>query len=92
VTICEMGVGICRATGLNGYRGQVGGWTWWFGLFLGGLLVAAGIAETVRLVRSGDGGLVFWFGTLVGGGIWGHTRWQKLVLVDWQRDVFMCDE
>jgi hypothetical protein len=43
--------------------------TWWFGLFLGGLLVAAGIAETVRLVRSGDGGLVFWFGTLVGGGI-----------------------
>ena len=64
-----MGVGICRATGLNGYRGQVGGWTWWFGLFLGGLLVAAGIAETVRLVRSGDGGLVFWFGTLVGGGI-----------------------
>ena len=66
---CEMGVGICRATGLNGYRGQVGGWTWWFGLFLGGLLVAAGIAETVRLVRSGDGGLVFWFGTLVGGGI-----------------------
>mgnify|MGYP006337290563 CR=1 FL=1 len=45
------------------------GWTWWFGLFLGSLLVAAGIAETVRLVRSGDGGLVFWFGTLVGGGI-----------------------
>ena len=36
---------------------------------LGGLLVAAGIAETVRLVRSGDGGLAFWFGTLVGGGI-----------------------
>jgi len=45
------------------------GWTWWFGLFLGTLLVAAGIAETVRVVRSGDGGLAFWFGTLVGGGI-----------------------
>ena len=38
-------------------------------MFLGCLLVAAGIAETVRLVRSGDGGLAFWFGTLVGGGI-----------------------
>jgi hypothetical protein len=59
----------CRATRLRGYRGQVHSRTWWFGLFLGGLLVAAGIAETVRLVRSGDGGLVFWFGTLVGGGI-----------------------
>ena len=47
----------------------MGGWTWWCGLLLGGLLVAAGIAETVRLVRSGDGGLAFWFGTLVGGGI-----------------------
>src|SRR5262245_7193416 len=45
------------------------GWTWWLGVSLGGLLVAAGIAETVRLVRSGDGGLVFWFGSLVGGGI-----------------------
>jgi hypothetical protein len=45
------------------------GWTWWFGLILGTLLVAAGIAETVRVVRSGDGGLAFWFGTLVGGGI-----------------------
>jgi len=45
------------------------GWTWCFGLFLGTLLVAAGIAETVRVVRSGDGGLAFWFGTLVGGGI-----------------------
>ena len=43
-------------------------WTWWFGLALGGLLVVAGIAETVRLVRSGDGGLWFWFPTLVGGG------------------------
>jgi hypothetical protein len=44
------------------------GRTWWFGILLGGLLVAAGIAETVRLVRSGDGGFAFWFGTLVGGG------------------------
>ena len=39
------------------------------GILLGGLLVAAGIAETVRLVRSGDGGPAFWFGTLVGGGV-----------------------
>ena len=45
------------------------GRTWWFGRVLGGLLVAAGIAETVRLVRSGDGGFAFWFGTLVGGGL-----------------------
>jgi hypothetical protein len=37
-------------------------------MFLGCLLVAAGIAETVRAVRSGDGGIAFWFGTLVGGG------------------------
>jgi hypothetical protein len=43
-------------------------WTWWFGLALGGLLVVAGVAETVRLVRTGDGGLWFWFPTLVGGG------------------------
>ena len=43
-------------------------WTWWFGLTLGGLLVVAGIAETVRLVRTGDGGFWFWFPTLVGGG------------------------
>ncbi|MEO7270024.1 MAG: hypothetical protein ABIW49_12540 [Knoellia sp.] len=35
---------------------------------LGILYVAAGLAETVRLTRSGDGGLAFWFGTLVGGG------------------------
>jgi hypothetical protein len=32
------------------------------------LLVVAGIAETVRLVRTEDGGLWFWFPTLVGGG------------------------
>jgi hypothetical protein len=37
-------------------------------LALGFLYVAAGIAETVRLVRSGDGGFAFWFGSLVGGG------------------------
>ena len=45
------------------------GRTWWFGILVGGLLLAAGTAETVRLVRSGDGGFAFWFGTLVGGGI-----------------------
>ncbi|WP_344148284.1 hypothetical protein [Nocardioides koreensis] len=43
-------------------------WPWWLGLVLGGLLVVAGVAETVRLVRTGDGGLWFWFPTLVGGG------------------------
>ena len=30
--------------------------------------MAAGVAETVRLLRTGDGGLWFWFPTLVGGG------------------------
>lgn len=45
------------------------GWSWWLGIALGGLLVVAGIAETVRLTRSGDGGFAFWFGTLVGGGL-----------------------
>jgi hypothetical protein len=35
---------------------------------LGSLLVATGIAETVRLLRTGDGGLWFWLPTLVGGG------------------------
>jgi hypothetical protein len=43
-------------------------WTWWFGLVLGGLLVVAGFAETVRAVGTGAGGLWFWFPTLVGGG------------------------
>lgn len=43
-------------------------WSWWFGLIVGGLLIVAGMAETVRAVRSGDGGLWFWFLTLVGGG------------------------
>src|SRR5687767_305502 len=37
-------------------------------LLLGGLYLSAGVAETIRVVRSGDGGLAFWFGTLVGGG------------------------
>ena len=48
--------------------GRSRGRAWWFGILLGLLLVAAGIAETVRLLRSGDGGFAFWFGTLVGGG------------------------
>ena len=38
-------------------------------VLLGVLYVGAGIAETVRAVRSGDGGIVFWFGSLVGGGL-----------------------
>ena len=50
------------------YRARVHRWTWWFGLVLGGMLVVTGIAETVRLVRTGDGGFWFWFPTLVGGG------------------------
>ena len=51
-----------------GYRARMHRWSWWFGLILGCLLVVAGIAETIRAVRSGDGGLWFWFPTLVGGG------------------------
>jgi hypothetical protein len=43
-------------------------WTRWLGLFLGCLLIVAGIAETVRLLSTGAGGLWFWFPTLVGGG------------------------
>jgi len=43
-------------------------WTWWFGLALGGLLLVAGVAETVRAASTGAGGLGFWFATLVGGG------------------------
>jgi hypothetical protein len=53
----------------HGYRGKVRRWTWWFGLSLGCLLILAGIGETIRLVRSGDGGFFFWFPTLVGGGV-----------------------
>jgi hypothetical protein len=37
-------------------------------VFLGLLYVGLGVAETVRLTRSGDGGFAFWFGSLVGGG------------------------
>ena len=40
----------------------------WLTLGLGLLYVAAGIAESVRAVTSGDGGLWFWFGSLVAGG------------------------
>jgi hypothetical protein len=50
-------------------RSGARGWVWWHGLFLGCLLLVAGAAETVRVIRSGDGGLLFWFGTLVGGGV-----------------------
>lgn len=35
---------------------------------LGVTYVLLGVAETIRLVVTGDGGFVFWFGTLVGGG------------------------
>jgi hypothetical protein len=37
-------------------------------VFLGVLYVAAGIAETIRAIVTGDGGIPFWFGSLVGGG------------------------
>ena len=40
----------------------------WFAVSMGSLLIVLGVAETVRVLRSGDGGLAFWFGTLVGGG------------------------
>ncbi len=43
-------------------------WARRLGIGLGALLVLAGIAETVRLIVTGDGGLLFWFGTLSGGG------------------------
>jgi hypothetical protein len=35
---------------------------------LGVLYLAAGVAESVHAVTTGDGGLWFWFGTLFGGG------------------------
>lgn len=38
------------------------------GVGLGVAFIALGIAETARLLATGDGGLVFWFGTLCGGG------------------------
>jgi len=38
------------------------------GIGLGVTYVLLGVAETVRLVVTGDGGFFFWFGTLVGGG------------------------
>lgn len=38
------------------------------GIGLGFTYVLLGVAETVRLIVTGDGGLLFWFGTLVGGG------------------------
>ena len=38
------------------------------GVGLGVVFIALGIAETVRLLTTGDGGLAFWFGTLCGGG------------------------
>lgn len=41
----------------------------WLTLGLALLYLAAGIAETVRAMSTGDGGLWFWFGTLVGGGV-----------------------
>ncbi len=50
------------------YRVRVGRRTWWLGIGVGCLLLALGVAETVRAVTSGDGGVAFWFGTLVGGG------------------------
>jgi hypothetical protein len=37
-------------------------------LVLGVIFIIAGMAETVRVIRSGDGGLPFWFGSLCGGG------------------------
>jgi hypothetical protein len=60
-----MSIGGAAATNTHRARGRL----WWCGILLGGLLVAAGVAETVRLSSSGDGGFAFWFGTLVGGGV-----------------------
>jgi hypothetical protein len=37
-------------------------------IVLGLLYVGLGVAETIRVLTSGDGGLAFWFGSLVGGG------------------------
>lgn len=38
------------------------------GIGLGVVFIGLGIAETVRLIVTGDGGFLFWFGTLCGGG------------------------
>lgn len=35
---------------------------------LGSVLLGLGVAESVRVLRSGDGGLAFWLGTTAGGG------------------------
>ena len=40
----------------------------WSGIALGVTYVLLGVAETIRLLITGDGGFFFWFGTLVGGG------------------------
>jgi hypothetical protein len=37
-------------------------------LVLGIVFIVAGIFETIRAARSGDGGIPFWFGGLCGGG------------------------
>lgn len=39
------------------------------GIGLGVTYLLLGVAETVRLVVTGDGGFLFWFGTLVCGGV-----------------------
>jgi hypothetical protein len=43
-------------------------WRRGLALVLGVVFILAGVAETVRVIRSGDGGLPFWFGSLCGGG------------------------
>jgi hypothetical protein len=51
---------------------------------LGGLYLVAGVAETIRVVSSGDGGLAFWFGSLVSvGALAGMlaTMWTLVVPV-----------
>jgi hypothetical protein len=40
----------------------------WSGIALGVTYLLLGVAETIRLLITGDGGFFFWFGTLVGGG------------------------
>ena len=50
------------------YGEPVDRWRRRLALLLGAVFILAGIAETVRALRSGDGGLPFWFGSLCGGG------------------------